>query len=938
MDPPLISHPTQKTGEFAYQDWQLTDRRDLRLTAHSGVVANRAARLFDGDQTLTNVVQSAATLHDFGKATPQFQAYVRPDQTYTGPETEKRHARLGALATWWLLQTADVSDRDKLAATLAVARHHQALPNAAQYTAETLARAIEQQDGAIQRQLDRINGKWPDAATELLSQCPIGNPTWESFYSWTQSTDIGAQLRAVSAQKTLGGYTPEPPQLPQKLYDRMIHIWSAITLADKTHAMGLSDQQVFDIETLDRSAIEKHVSSLRASTPDNALEAQLNDERERARRQAMHGVHEWINNRDSQIATITLPTGLGKTFTGITAAFEARNLLSGSPKDSSDSTVIYALPYTSIIEQTRNIFESDDLWGVDPTGSGLTVHHYLSETVVQADDQNEEDTAATDAETAELLGEAWRDGTILTTFVQLFESLTGPTNRQSLKLSSLESSIVILDEPQALPKDWWDGIDRLLELLTSEYNAHIIAMTATQPTLIRNKPSISLLSAGRQHSIEECQSCKNTRTYDESLSPRNPSRFFETANRVQYTIHETALSRQTDRSERHIGYSDAADEILDATANGESSLAVCNTIGSSVELSSVIHERPNVVHLGNSIESVLRRGDVNSANLEQSTEMIADQVLKETDCPVSNHAEGNPSERLNSENHPTYLLTLNSRYRPFDRNVIIELADRLSTAPVPFVLVSTQVVEAGVDLSFRTVFRDVAPIDSIVQAAGRCNRSYEWGEGGGNVIVWMLADPEEQTPVSPSNKPPAYYVYEQGSTDAGIPGHLRLISRTLADLSQYDAVPEEDVSRELVTTYFEELSQKSLWSGELREQIDNANSQWLSYQSLIDSRETVDLLVGVTESDKNMIKRISEQIIDYESEGYDRLQNAAPIRISVPVKLLEEAPHISRIDHRNRGEEGVQVFYLSEGGGLNYDLVDGGLQPETETISSRFTI
>jgi len=79
---------------------------------------------------------------------------------------------------------------------------------------------------------------------------------------------------------------------------------------------------------------------------------------------------------ESEVATLTLPTGLGKTFTGLSAAFELRDSLADRETAESARQIIYALPYTSIIEQTRELFEDPELWGADPEKSALTVHHY----------------------------------------------------------------------------------------------------------------------------------------------------------------------------------------------------------------------------------------------------------------------------------------------------------------------------------------------------------------------------------------------------------------------------------------------------------------------------------------------------------------------------------------------------------------------------------
>ncbi len=101
---------------------------------------------------------------------------------------------------------------------------------------------------------------------------------------------------------------------------------------------------------------------------------------------------------------------------------------------------------------------------------------------------------------------------------------------------------------------------------------------------------------------------------------------------------------------------------------------------------------------------------------------------------------------------------------------------------------STQVVEAGVDLDFDEVWRDLGPIDAVVQAAGRCNRHFLRDRG--QVRVWQLVDRNEKGEATL-----AQYVYGKIHTHAAKKMFGQEIP--LQEKDFYDAV----------ANYFEEIRQ-----------------------------------------------------------------------------------------------------------------------------------
>jgi CRISPR-associated endonuclease Cas3-HD len=978
---PVISHPSDSgTGV------KLTDH--LRETAEristfetfggggassgrSGKQSDRSGKQDDSAGTLSerDVAVVIARLHDFGKVTPQFQQYVRKDLQYHGEEKYTYHARIGALATYWVLSELGADEREALAGFGAVVKHHGRLPNFATYTENRVCgseRAETDPRQWVGEQIDEIDEETAETADEILSTASDGAVSWEAF---ADAFRDGTLLDSLSEAVTDGNSLvrkPDAERLPEELYDRLLRYWSGLTLADKTCAAAINGEKLA-ADHLDLDSLDDHVEGLSGDTP---RQAELNESREDARQEVRDNAVERLLDGDASVGTLTLPTGLGKTFTGITAAYTLRDEI-GRRRGRDQPRVVYALPYTSIIEQTRETFENSKIWGADPTGRAFTVHHYLSETVTDVDTEDPErddgDAGSGDAEAeddygpsaAEMLGESWRSGTVLTTFVQLFESLTGPSNSQGLKLSALQDAVVILDEPQALPKNWWAVVPRLVELLVDEYDVTVVSMTATQPRLFRASERLDTVPLLDENDVEEYYRDVERVTYTidssvQSLASENT----ETRLRDHQTASDRIVSDLLDgRSLGKTGPSaDEAEPSADeaepsADEAGPSALAVCNTIASARTLAEEVENTATsrdraVTRLGSVYDDVLEELEQpgeNGATQASHEELLRGTLSKLGFEPVSDESDDTVSEdSTDSESFewvggtsPSLVLgELSSRYRPKDRAVFVAVAEVLSTSPVPFVFVSTQAIEAGVDLSFQRAYRDLAPLDSVVQAAGRCNRSFEWGERNGEVTIWCLSDPEDAD--EPIKKAPVSHVYDS------VPDHVDLLAGLLSEeLSGTTAVPEIELTRSVVPKYFAKIPNEEIGSQSILDNIETCEAGKLASASLIGGYETVDVLVAQTHAERDLLSEIREAFdVGNTPKAFEKLQAASDLRVSVAIQDADEAlTSLTRVDNRSRGDpEGVTVLaFEPNAGDGRYDLDDGGFYAESGGISGRFT-
>jgi CRISPR-associated endonuclease/helicase Cas3 len=335
---------------------------------------------------------------------------------------------------------------------------------------------------------------------------------------------------------------------------------------------------------------------------------------------------------DPGIFTLSVPTGGGKTLASMSFAL-------AHAKKNHMTRVIYAIPFTSIVEQNAKVFR-------EVLGETNVLEHH-----------SDYDFDNLDEETAlqrRLAIENWNSPIVVTTNVQLLESLFSNKPSKCRKLHNVANSVIVFDEAQTLPDELLTVTLAMLEELVEDFNVTVVLCTATQPALDEKWP-FSKGEASHEIVKDKC-------ALESKLS-----------HRVKFN---------------HLGK----------------------------------------VKTNDLVESILKE---HQALCIVDTRKKARLLYEEIAFACKNGRQG--------ENHQTDgVLHLSANMTPLHRSKTIEkIRNRLKNGE-RCIVVSTQLIEAGVDVDFPTVFRELAGIDSIMQAAGRCNR--EGKRDQGIVHIFELVD------------------------------------------------------------------------------------------------------------------------------------------------------------------------------------------------------
>ena len=356
--------------------------------------------------------------------------------------------------------------------------------------------------------------------------------------------------------------------------------------------------------------METHLLELKATAPDTEVNRIRNYVQEQCV-QASQG--------EGGFYSLTVPTGGGKTLASVLWALNhaVKNNL---------QRIIIAIPYTSIIVQTASTLKRI-------FGENNVLEHHSN---INPEGINDKELR----ERLQLATENWDYPIVVTTNVQLFESLFSNKRSDCRKLHNIVKSVLILDEVQTLPLGFYKPIVHTLDTLRRVFGTSILFTTASQPIL-----------SGR-------------------IEGTNPKASFDALQYVREIIpQELQLYDKLRRVELlFLEGTNSYDEIAEELGKHQKVLCIVNTRRDAKEIYDRLPKEGICLHLSRMMCP---------AHVSATIEHLKEELKANLDQPIR--------------------------------------------------IIATQLIEAGVDIDSPVVFRQEAGLDSILQAAGRCNREGKQG-------------------------------------------------------------------------------------------------------------------------------------------------------------------------------------------------------------------
>jgi len=533
----------------------------------------------------------AGLWHDFGKAAPDWQEFIRSamDHAEQNPGERLRvgppHAPLGAVHAVAVLPRGWA--RDALA--FAIAGHHGGLVDL-----ENWRQTIHNADH-VRRYQNAV-----------------------------------AALSAGNADLVQACVLPPPPHILASRSQRSVELFIRFLFSALVDADSL-DTEAFAAGTGDSNSVES-LSARAFKWPtladyDEALTAFMIRKQTSASVTAVNRLRRRVfedcvtaSPQPRGAFSLTVPTGGGKTLASL--SFALKHAVANGQR-----RIVIALPFTTIIDQTADVLRG----AFDGLAAEILIEHHSAV-------DPERETRVT-----RMASENWDSPLVVTTQVQLFETLFANRRSKCRKLHNLANSIIILDEVQSLPHGVLKPILDVLQELVSNYKSTLVLTTATQPSL-HTRPLGGSTFLGLTPQPTEIVSDALREDLWNGLRRVD----VKWTSRIQAPISEDP---------------------------GEFWLALANEISTHDRVLAIVHLKNDAQALHRALKS-LRPGTLH---------------LSAAMCPAHR------------------------------RQQLGEVRRRL-VARETCHLVSTQVIEAGVDVDFPVVYRAMAGLESLAQSAGRCNR------------------------------------------------------------------------------------------------------------------------------------------------------------------------------------------------------------------------